>query len=136
MARPETIHDIDIDPVQFATVQVDAISAHASLLKAYATFMEAAQKAGAVVEVKYNGATFERPATEAEKLAQLKSKQSSWDEGKKQYDILAAVGECEYSYNRSQAQRWAEAEGMPFPPAHEPISEFDAIIHGIDEVTA
>lgn len=134
MARPESITDIELNPVQFATVQVDAIASNGALLKAYATFMEAAQKAGAEVEVKYNGATFERKPTQQEKADQLRSKQSSWDEGKKQYEILRDVGECEYSYMRSQAQRWAEDEGMPFPPEHDIIDAIDIAIR--DEVKA
>lgn len=132
MARPEKISDIELSPVQFATVQVDAIASQAALLKAYATFMEACEKAGAEVEVKYNGATFERQPTAQEKAEQLRSKQSAWDEGKKQYGILQAVGECEYSWQRSQAQRWAEEEGMPFPPEHDPIAAIDSVIR--DEV--
>ena len=136
MARPESINDIELNPVQFATVQVDAISAHAGLLKAYATFMEAVEKAGAEVEVKYNGATFERQPTHKEQEAQLKSKQDSWDEGKKQYELLAAVGATEYSYQRGMAQRWAEGEGLPFPPDFEPLVDGELLEGGIDEVTA
>ena len=133
MARPESISDIDLDPIQFATVQVDAISANAALLKAYATFMEAVQKAGADVEVKYNGATFERKPTDQEQQKQLTSQQNSWDDGKKQYEIMASVGKCEYSYMENVAQRWAEKEGLEWPPAHEPLSDFDAVISAIDE---
>jgi len=136
MARPESISDIELDPIEFATMRIDAIAANGALVKAYGTFMEAVQKAGAEVEIRYNGATFIRPPTDQEQMEQLKSNQASWDEGKKQYEILASVGECEYAYQRGQAENWARAEGMPFPPAHEPISTFDAVIRGIDEVTA
>lgn len=136
MARPSKISEIELSPIQFATVQVDAIASNGALLKAYATFMEAAQKVGANVEVKYNGATFEREPTEQEKREQLKSKQSSWDEGKRQYEIKRDVGSCEYSYMETLARTWAEGEGETWPPEHEPISEFDAVIRGIDEVTA
>jgi len=135
MARPEKISDIELSPIQFATVQVSDIASHGALLEAYARFMVAAQKAGAMVEVKYNGATFERMPTDQEQKDQLKGKQASWDEGKRQYEIKAAVGECEYSYMESMAKSWAAGEGMPWPPEHEPISEFDAVIRGIDAVT-
>ena len=134
MSRPETIADIEIQEVQFASIQVDTISAQAALLKAYATFMEACEKAGAEVDVRYNGATFTRPATAREQAEQLKSKQSSWDEGKKQYEILASVGECEYSYMRTIAKTWAEGEGLPFPPETDIITAIDVAIR--DEVDA
>lgn len=136
MARPESISDIEVKDIDFASVDVNDIASDGSLVKAYGTFMEAVQKAGATVEVNYSTARFSRPANQKEREAQLRQAQASWDDGKKQYETLAAVGECEYAWQRGQAQKWAEGEGIPFPPEHEPMSDFDAVIHGIDSVVA
>lgn len=134
MARPEKISDIEVTPIEFGTLRCDQISAHPTLLKAYAAFMEACQKAGASVDTSYyGGTTFTRPATAREQAEQLNQKQSAWDEGKKQYDIMAAVGRCEYSYLESMARTWAEGEGLEFPPPHEPIGTVEDTIAAIDE---
>ena len=92
------------------------------------------QKNGAEVEVRYNTAYFTRRPTLQEQNAQLKSAQIRWDDGKKHYETLAAVGEVEHSWYRTAAQSWAEQEGMPFPPAHDPIESIDVMIR--DEVGA
>lgn len=128
MSRPENINDIDPDDIQFAQVNVDHIAADGTLLKAYATFMETCQKYGGSVEVKYNTAYFTRPPTEGEKADQLRTAQIRWDDGQKQYQTLAAVGELEHSWNHSAAQSWAEREGLPFPPEHDPIAAIDVAI--------
>ena len=134
MSRPESILDIELDDVQFAQISMEHISADGPLLKAYATFMESVQKNGAEVEVRYNTAYFTRRPTLQEQNAQLKSAQTRWDDGKKHYETLAAVGELEYSWYRTAAQSWAEREGMPFPPDHDPIESIDVMIR--DEVEA
>lgn len=134
MSRPESILDIQLDDVQFAQISMEHISADGPLLKAYATFMESVQKNGAEVEVRYNTAYFTRRPTLQEQNAQLKSAQIRWDDGKKHYETLAAVGEVEHSWYRTAAQSWAEQEGMPFPPAHDPIESIDVMIR--DEVGA
>lgn len=134
MSRPETVNDIEVKPVDFATVQVDSIASDGTLLKAYAIFMEAVQKAGATVEVRYNAAYFTREPSPAEQERQLQSAQSTWDAGKKYYDTLAAVGEVEHEYHKSLAQHWAEQEGLPYPPEHDVIESIDVMIR--DEVTA
>jgi len=128
MTRPEKISDIDLEDVEFARVSVDNIAADGSLLKAYATFMESAQKVGATVEVRYNQATFTRRPTESEQREQLSRAQSRWDEGQKHYQTLAAVGELEYSWHRDQAENWAKQEGMPFPPEHDTIAAIEVAI--------
>lgn len=137
MARPEHIADIDSENIEFACVEIEKINTDPSLLKGFVAFLEAVTKAGAVVDTGgYRGVRFLRAPSLAEQENQLRSAQSSWDEGKRQYDILASVGECEHSWNRSDAKAWAEKENMPFPPPHEPISDFDAVVKSIDEVTA
>ena len=137
MSRPESLSDIEIEVTDFATVDVEKIAGDGSLLKAYATFMEAVQKAGGTVEIRYSSrAEFKRPPTLVEQVAQLKSAQAQWDMHKKYYEQMAEIGSCEYEYQQSHAKDWALAEGLPFPPEHTPISDFDAVIRGIDEVVS
>lgn len=136
MARPEYITDIDLVNIEFATIDVDKIALDPQLLKGYTAFLEAVTKAGVEIDTNYRGARFLRRPTLSEQTAQLREAQTKWDNGKKYYETLAAVGECEYSYERSLAADWAAVEGLPFPPEHDPIDAFDAVIRDIDEVTA
>ena len=136
MARPESISDIEVESIEFATVQLNKISTVPGLLKGYAMLLEQLLKSGATVDQNYSGTVFSRPPTEAELEEQLKSKQTSWDYAKKLYDQMAAVGEMEPSYMESTVKSWAAEEGLPYPPPHEPIDSFDAVIRDIDEVTA
>lgn len=137
MARPESVDDIELADIEFANIEVDKITLDPALLKGYTAFLEAATKAGAATNKSgYRGVQFLRYPTEDEQEAQLRTAQSTWDYGKKQYDILASVGKCEHSWDETRAQDWAKDEGMPFPPECAPISDFDAVIRGIDEVTA
>ena len=106
------------------------------LLKGYQLMLEQLTKAGATVTTGYSGVTFARKATAKEAEDQLKSKQSTWDHLKKLYDQFAAVGELEHSYMESSVKSWAAQEGLPYPPPHEPISSFDAVIRGIEEVVS
>lgn len=136
MSRPENVSDIEIEDVEFATVQVNQISVDPLLLKGYQLMLEQLTKAGATVTTGYSGVTFARKATAKEAEDQLKSKQSTWDHLKKLYDQFAAVGELEHSYMESSVKSWAAQEGLPYPPPHEPISSFDAVIRGIEEVVS
>ena len=136
MSRPENVSDIEIKPVEFATVQLNLISTNPALLKAYQLLLEQAVKGGATAESTYGGTTFSRPATERELREQLKTAQSSWDHLQKLYDQYAAVGELEHSYMNSSLKNWAAEEGLPYPPPHEPISSFDAVIRDIEEATS
>ena len=138
MSRPETLNDIEINnEVQFANVQVNLIATDAALLKAYAVFMEAVQKAGGTVEAtSYAGTNFHRPPSLKEQMEQLEQAQTRWDEGKKQYEILRDVGQCEYDYQKRQAEKWAEEEKLPFPPESEPIKPLDVVIRDIDQAAA
>lgn len=134
MARPESITDIELEDVEFATFDPSKIATDGTILKAYATFLEAMQKAGAVVsETSYRGVTFYRRPSDKEQQDQLRQKQASWDYRKKEYDTLAAVGELEHGYMESQVREWATGEGLPYPPPHEPISDFHATIRAIDD---
>ena len=132
MARPETVADIELKDIEFGNIEVDKIMLDPALLKGFTAFLEAATKAGAAVSKSYRTVQFLRYPTEDEQDEQLSSAQNTWDYGKKQYDILASVGECESSWDHNRAQDWATAEGMPFPPEHEPISDFHATIAKID----
>ncbi len=134
MSRPETIDDIEVKPIDFDTVHVENIASDGTLIKAYGAFMEAVQKGGAAVEVRYNTAYFTREATPAEQQRQLRDAQSTWDAGKKHYDTLASVGAVEHEYYKSLARQWAEKEGLPYPPEHDVIESIDVMIR--DEVTA
>ena len=134
MARPESLNDIELKDEEFATVQVGNIAGHATLLKAYAVFMEACEKAGASVDTAYYSTRFSRPPTAAEQDEQLRRKQSSWDEGQKLYGHLRDIGDVEHEYQRGMAQRWAEGEGLPFPPEHDPILKpLDEVLDDIEE---
>ena len=134
MARPETLEDIEVESIDFATIQVGNIAGHATLLKAYAVFMEACEKAGAEVDPAYYSTRFSRPPTAAEQDEQLRRKQSSWDEGQKLYGHLRDIGDVEHEYQRGMAQRWAEGEGLPFPPEHDPILKpLDEVLDDIEE---
>jgi hypothetical protein len=138
MARPVTTKDIEVEQTEFATVDVSLIADRGDFLKAYATFMEAVQKARGDVDIDSysNRARFTRPPTAKEQDNQLKTAQTKWDERKKYYDTMRDVGKCEYDYQRSYAEEWAKEEDMPWPPPHVPISEFDRVICGIDEVVS
>lgn len=136
MARPITIDDIEVEDVEFATVQVNQISTDPGLLKGYQLMLDQMTKAGATVTTSYSGVTFSRKATDREATDQLKSKQANWDHLEKLYRQYESVGELEHSYMDSSVKRWAEEEDLPYPPPFEPISTFDAVIRGIDEVTS
>lgn len=140
MARPETTRDIELDDVEFATIELKKIATDPALLKGYTAFVEAATKAGATVtDTPYSGVAFTRRPSQAEAQFQLRTEQDRWDEGKKQYEQMAAVGDVEYTWQRSQAERWAEREEMPFPPEVEeslPIPSVEDTIESIDEVLA
>lgn len=136
MARPEHIADIELDSVEFGTIELDKISTDAALLKGYTAFIEGAQKAGVtIISGNYGRVTFHRPPNLTEMQAQLDRAQSHWDIAKKYYEQLADLGECEYTYQRTSAEEWAKAEGLPFPPEHTPIDPIDAVIRDIDGVT-
>lgn len=139
MARPASTKDIEIAKVDFGTLNLDMIALDPALLKGYTAFIEAVVKAGAVMTKGYGGTAFSRHPSQAEMQEQLKDAQQRWDEGSKQYNILASVGEVEYSYLRDVARRWAEAEDLPFPPEVEeslPIPSVEDTIASIDEVIA
>jgi len=138
MARPETTDDIEIVPTEFATVYVDKIIGDGELLAAYATFIKAVERAknGHVVVSYSTRVELNRTPTDKEMSDQLRSAQSGWDYRKKLYDQKAELGACEHSYEENSAKKWAEDEGLPWPPPHEPISDFHKVIAGIDEVTA
>lgn len=129
MSRPEFIEDIELENIEFAAIEVDKISLDPALLKGYTAFLEAATKAGAEIDSSgYRGVRFLRFPNESEQRSQLITAQNRWDEGKRNYEHLASVGETEYSWQRSSAESWAKAEGMPFPPEHDPIAAIDAVI--------
>lgn len=136
MSRPENIADIEIEDVEFATVQIAKISTDPALLKGYQLLLEQLTKAGATTETGYNGVTFYRRATDQEAAEQLRSKQSSWDHLEKLYRQYESVGELEHSYMDSSVKAWALGEGLPYPPKHEPITAFDAVIRGIEEAVS
>ena len=128
MARPESTRDIEINDIEFGRIDFNQIATDAALLKGYTAFLEAVSKAGATVDMRYSGAHFSRCPSQAEMRDQLETAQNRWDEGKKQYEMLASVGEVEYSWQRSQAETWAKGEDMPFPPEVDPIEAIDAVI--------
>lgn len=135
MARPESTRDIELDDIEFANIELKKIATDPALLKGYTAFIEAATKAGATVnDTPYNGVSFTRHPSQAEAQEQLRSAQSRWDQAKKHYETLAAVGEVEYSYHRDMAEEWATAEDLPWPPEVDPIAAIDAVIR--DEVDA
>jgi hypothetical protein len=139
MARPDSTKDIEIAKVDFGTLNLDMIALDPALLKGYTAFIEAVVKAGAVMSKGYGGTSFSRHPSQVEMQAQLKDAQDRWDEGFKQYNILATVGEVEYPYLRDIARRWAESEDLPFPPKVEeslPIPSVEDTIASIDEVIA
>ena len=125
MPRPETTRAIEIKDVDFGAIYFAQIATNPGLLKGYTAFLEAVQKAGARVDQRYDGAHFYRTATQEEMQDQLRSAQSVWDESKKHYETLAAVGKTEYPYQYNQAEVWAKKEGLPFPPEHDPITAID-----------
>ncbi|MBV9921913.1 MAG: hypothetical protein JOY78_13815 [Pseudonocardia sp.] len=135
MARPETIEDIEINRTEFGSIDVNKIANDGTLLKAYAIFLESVQKAGGEVELRYgSSATFTRAPSPKEQFDQLRAAQREWDVAKKYYEQIAAVGDTEHSYQRREAEVWAEKEGLPFPPEHEPIESVDTVIDNIDAV--
>lgn len=140
MARPDSTRDIELDDVEFATIELKKIATDPALLKGYTAFVEAATKAGATVtDTPYSGVAFTRRPSQSEAQAQLRVEQDRWDDGEKNYNTLATVGSTEYSYQTSSAERWATAEGMPFPPELEeslPIPSVEDTIDAIDEVLA
>ena len=135
MARPKTTRDIEIKKVKFGEVDFNQIATDAALLKGYTAFLDAVSKAGADVDqTPYSGVHFYRTPSQTEMQDQLRSAQNVWDEGQKYYEHLATIGDTEYPWQRNSAQRWAEAEELPFPPVCEPISDFHSTIAAIDEV--
>lgn len=136
MSRPETIQDIDEKNVDFATVELGLIATDPALMKGYTAFIDAVQKGGAEARSEYNRVVLSRRPSTEELKDQLRVAQATWDEHKKHYETLRDVGETEYEFQRNQAERWAESEGLPFPPEHEPIRNFHQAIRRIDEVTS
>ena len=139
MARPESTRDIELDDIEFGSIELRKIATDPLLLKGYTAFIEAVVKAGASMTKGYGGTSFSRHPSQVEMQAQLKDAQDRWDEGFKQYNILATVGEVEYNWQRGQAEQWAKDEDMPFPPEVEeslPIPSVEDTIESIDEVLA
>jgi threonine aldolase len=138
MARPETLDDIETSRIEFGTIDLSKIGTDAALLKGYTALLEAIGKTpGAEVAQPYSSTmTFTRLPNAAEQAAQLKRAQEAWDESKKQYEKYAAVGSLEYTHLENMAEGYAKSEGLPYPPVHEPIRPFDAVIRDIDSVTA
>lgn len=135
MARPESINDIELDEVEFGSIEVNKIATDGALLKGYAAFLEAVQKSGSVsITEDYRGVHFHRKASGKEAADQLRTAQYDWDERKKFYEQLRDVGTTEYEVQTTLAKEWAEKEGLPFPPEHDPIEAFDAVIRDIDDV--
>lgn len=133
MARPESIADIKAEQIEFATVDVNLIANRGDYLKAYAMFMEAVQNLGGEVSVSYGSrTTFTRPPTDKDLKTQLTAEQTKWDERQKYYEQLRDVGDVEYSHQRTYAQQHVESEGLPWPPEHDPISDFHKVIADID----
>lgn len=135
MARPETIQDIEPEGIQIASIELHRIGDNAQLLRAYADFMTACQRVGVeIVANTYSSTVFKRVPTEKEMQAQLESEQCAWDHRERLYRQLEATGRLEEEYMRNTVEAWAKTEGMPWPPQHEPIESFDAVIRDIDEV--
>jgi len=116
MSRPETLADIEIQPIEFATISLDKIAADGAMLAAYGTFMLAVTAAGADVDlVSLSQSTFTRPATDAEQLQMLKNAQTEWDTRARWYDTLASGGTLTYPSLTGVVETWAETEGWPWP---------------------
>jgi hypothetical protein len=140
MARPESTRDIELDVIEFASIELKKIATDPALLKGYTAFVEAATKAGATVtDTPYSGVSFTRPPFQSEQQKQLQIEQERWDYGKKLYDTYAAVGDLENNYERNRAEEWAKSEDLPWPPEVEeslPIPTVEDTIESIDEVLA
>lgn len=134
MARPVRITDIELETVEFATIDISKISISPNLLKGYAAFLEMATKAGATVDNSgYRGAVFSRQPDLAEQRQQLSMAQSRWDSYKNYYEQYQSVGHNEHSFQTDLAENWAKKEGLPWPPEVDPIESFDVVINHIDE---
>lgn len=137
MSRPEEISNIELDNVEIATFEMEKFSTDGTILKAYGTFIESMQRAGHSVESQsYGRVRVYRAPDLREQVEQLKSKQVVWDERQKYYDQMVAVGHTEHSYQESSAKKHAEAEGLPWPPPHEPITSLDTVIRTIEDLAA
>lgn len=136
MPRPVNITDIELKEIEIAKFAVDAFSTDGKILKHYGQFIESMQSAGHTVESFYGGVKVLRTPNLKEQHEQLASNQALWDVGEKWYEHMRDIGRCENSYEESAARRWAEAEGLPWPPTVEPIQSVDVVIRDIESLAS
>lgn len=124
MARPESFKDIT-EPNQWfriATIETDKLITNHVLLKAYTSFVEAFDKQGGRITLKYGSIVdVELPKTEAELQQQLDADQREWDRQRGLYNRAvrrdnplpddAELREWEIT----GITRWAKDNGFPDP---------------------
>jgi hypothetical protein len=118
MPRPSNLMDIELHDIEIGSFDITLIANSGTYMTVYANFLKAFQGLpGSVVEFPYPARTaFFRPATRPEKDAQLKSAQAAWDHKKDLYEQLQRGEELKYSYEEPGVKKWAEAEGLTYPP--------------------
>lgn len=123
MARPETFNDIPLDErnEQIGSFSVGKLSTAPTLLKHYATFIEAVEKAGGhVVPNKWNNSDVDIFIPKSHKLLEyrLMDLQDTWDRHKKLYERAAVrdeTGDELKEWERENVVKFAEKEGLPNP---------------------
>jgi hypothetical protein len=117
MARPKTLDDIEVrNEVEFASIDINKIADRGDLLKAYGAFMEAVQKAGCTIDVRYNTAAFVRKPSDKELAQQLADAQTQWDGRQTMYKKWASGEELRYEHEYNYAKQHAQDEGLPMFP--------------------
>jgi hypothetical protein len=113
MSRPETTNHIKDRHKTVATVYVDTMHTSPALLKAYVALIDAAQRqgGGAIPEYGQNVKVVV-VKTGKELVEQLATEQRRWDHHQEMYNTATAGGEIP-SWDLSDVNKWAEAEGLP-----------------------
>lgn len=140
MPRPERLHDIEIEKVEFGRIDISKLALDGTLLTAYGQLMTAFTKAGnvAMENTNYNGVVFHRTPTLDEQQDQLKTAQQSWDRHQGLYDRWAAGEEFTSEYDVTRAKDHARENNLPmFPWEKEGKPDIDPdMVDNIDAVLA
>lgn len=114
MSRPVNLGDIEIEKVEFGTLDVSKLALDGTLLKVYGSFLEAVQKAGNVeIAQDYRGVVLHRLPTLPEQMEQLAKAQREWDNHQKLYDQWAAGAAFDHEYQFDVAKRHARENDLP-----------------------
>lgn len=126
MSRPETLDDVKERAIEVGDIRITEFTTKPSVLKAWASFVEAVVKdGGQVLPGKYSReqARVLVPRDEYSLQEQLRTEQYRWDELAKNYDICCVHGTPPENWQKDSMRDWCKAEGKPLVWLHAEIDK-------------